>query len=150
MAIQWVCAIYIAMERLDKILTEQTRKLKKALSHLDYSYQQVETLSTDLELLEEHELADWEAYSARFSRVVEIFLGRYIRTVILKGDPAFEGTLRDFVQKAEKMGAIDNAEIWMGLRELRNITAHEYSESDLSQYFSRIRSEYKTLKEIRL
>lgn len=33
----------------------------------------------------------------------------------------FSGSLRDFVNQAEKLGYIENAETWMGIRELRNI-----------------------------
>lgn len=138
------------MSRFDKILEEQKQKLRKAINHLDYSYLKIEKLPTHLESLSEDQLADWEAYSARFSRVVELFLGRYLRSEILKGDPAFEGSLRDYVNKAEKLNLVENAETWMGLRELRNITAHEYSESDLEGYFARLRQEYSTLKKIKL
>lgn len=138
------------MSRFDEILEEQKKKLKKAMAHLDYSYEKIRKLSVTLNSLNEDQLADWEAYSARFSRVVELFLGRYLRSEILKGDPAFEGTLRDYVNRAEKLGLVDDAETWMGLRELRNITAHEYSESDLEGYFARLKQEYHTLKKIKL
>jgi hypothetical protein len=62
------------MSRFDKILEEQKQKLRKAFNHLDYSYLKIENLPTQLESLSEDQLADWEAYSARFSRVVEYFL----------------------------------------------------------------------------
>ena len=79
----------------------------------------------------------------------DLFLSRYLRTRVLLNDPGFVGTLRDFLNQAEKMGIIEQSEMWMGIRELRNITAHDYSEEDLGQFFHRLRQECPKLLAIR-
>jgi len=115
--------------------------LDKALAHLQYSFNKVQKLPTLLDALDEESLATWESFSARFSRVVDIFLMRYVKAVVKFNDPGFDGTLRDYLNQAEKLKLIDDAKEWIQLRELRNITAHEYTDKDLSEFFQRLRSE---------
>lgn len=119
----------------------QKANLNKALGHFEYSYLKILKLPDDPSQLNEESLETWESFTARFSRVVDIFLTKYLRALILMQDPGFSGTLRDFLNLGEKLSYIDDAEIWMKLRELRNITAHEYSEKDLALFFQRLKSE---------
>jgi hypothetical protein len=124
-----------------KLLEISRQKLLKALKHLEYSYRKIISLSADVSQLDEESLETWESFAARFARVAEIFLSRFVRASVLTNDPGFEGTLRDFVNQGEKLGIIDDARAWMGIRELRNITAHDYSENDLTQFFLRLKTE---------
>jgi len=117
----------------------QQQKLKKALAHLAYSYKKVTKLSPEVEKLDEEMLETWESFAARFARVCDIFLSRYLRTLVLIEDPGFSGTLRDFLNLAEKMGIISSTKDWLALRELRNITAHEYSDKDMGAFFLTLR-----------
>ena len=73
---------------------------------------------------------------------------RTLKTRVLLDDPGFEGTFRDFANQAEKLGLIDSADAWMRIRELRNISAHDYSESDLGAFFRRLRDETPRLLSI--
>lgn len=129
------------MTSYEKLLNSSKQKLLKALSHLEYSYCKIMTLPHDVPTLDEETLATWESFCARFARVAEIFLTRYLRSYILYADPGFAGTLRDFVNQGEKLGIIDDARAWMSIRELRNIAAHDYSENDLTQVFIRLKNE---------
>lgn len=119
----------------------QNRKLKKALQHLQYSYNKINNMPYDVSKLDEESLEVWESFAARFSRVSEIFLTRFLRTIALINDPGFQGTLRDIVNYGEKLGWVDDANAWMKIRELRNLNAHDYSESDLSLYFLNLKTE---------
>lgn len=125
----------------DSLLDQYKKKLFKALKHLDYSYQKIKILPTSLAQLDEEGLETWESFSARFSRVVDLFLTKYVKAFVLKNDPGFEGSLRDFVNQGEKLGIIDNAEKWIQLREVRNITVHEYADEDLAIFFNQIKTE---------
>lgn len=49
--------------------------------------------------------------------------------------------MRDFLNAGEKLGIIDNAEAWMDIRELRNISAHEYTEEELPNVYKRLLNE---------
>lgn len=137
------------MTTIDEHLNNQKRKLLKALEHLAYSYKKVISLPTQIASLDEESLEVWESFAARFSRVADIFLTKYLRSLVLANDPGFNGTLRDFVNYAEKLKIIDNADSWMSIRELRNITAHDYSEKDLEQFFSILRRECPRLLKIK-
>lgn len=59
-------------------LSDQKRKLLKALAHLEYSYKKIIELPEEINQLDEEGLETWESFAARFCRVSEIFLTRYI------------------------------------------------------------------------
>jgi hypothetical protein len=117
-------------------LAEQYKtKVQKALIHLEYSWKKIQKLPAVPNQLDEESLETWESFSARFARVVDLFLTKYLRARVLENDPGFEGSLRDFCDQSEKLGLIDSADFWMKLRELRNINAHDYRDDKLEEYF---------------
>ncbi len=122
-------------------LLDYVRKTKNALTHLSYSKDQVQSIGTNAELLSESELAEWEAFAARLAKVIDLFLTKYIKAKVIESDPAFDGSLRDQLNLAEKRNLIIDADRWVALRGLRNQTAHDYEEKDLSAFFKRIRDE---------
>lgn len=128
------------MSSNEAILTETAEKLRKAISHLDYSYNKIQTLPDSLSQMDEEILETWESFTARFSRVSDIFVMKYLRSRILIEEPGFEGSTRDYLNKAEKFNLIDSAETWVTIRELRNVAAHEYNDEDLSAFYAKIRS----------
>jgi len=130
-------------------LDNQKDKLLKALAHLDYSYKKIVDLPDHPDQLNEETLETWESFAARFCRVADIFLTKYVRAYVLVQDPGFTGSLRDFVNQAEKLGLVDQAEQWMGIRELRNISAHEYTDKDLAAFFKRLKKEAPFLLSIK-
>lgn len=117
------------------LLSLYKQSLIKAIQHLEYSFAKVQKLPTDPGELNEESLETWESFSVRFARVVDIFTSKYIQSYIKLDDPGFEGSLRDFVNQAEKLGLVDCADDWMIARGLRNITAHEYKNSSLHEFF---------------
>jgi len=73
--------------------------------------------------------------------VIDIFLTKYIKLKVLINDPGFDGTLRDYLNHAEKMRILNEPEKWMALRELRNIQAHDYTEDDLERFLTSLELE---------
>ncbi len=120
------------------LIKDYVRKLKKSLERLRYSHQKVIKLSTETEKLTEDELGDWESFTSRFARASDLFLSKLLRALVLRDDPGFQGGFRDFLDRAEKLGYISSADIWMEIRELRNTTAHEYTEEDLAENFGKL------------
>jgi len=125
----------------EAIQSAEAAKLHKALQHLSYSYDKILNKTANIAELDEEGLADWESFSARFSRVADIFLAKYVRTCVLIEDPGYKGTMRDFVNQGEKLGIIDDARAWIAIRELRNITVHDYPDEDLAKFLERLRTE---------
>ena len=115
------------------------KEIRESLNYLKYSKEKTKLLPTDLAELDAETLESWESFCARFARVTDIFLAKYIRSSVLRMDPAFRGELRDYVDKAEKMDLVSSADMWMEIRELRNKISHEYSRSDLKQTFEDVR-----------
>jgi hypothetical protein len=130
-----------------ELLSQYAKKTLKALERLEYSHKKVLPLPT--RALDDELLETWESYTSRFARVVDIFLTKYLKARTLIEDPAFEGTLRDYCNMGERLKILDSAESWMSLRELRNATAHEYEEEDLSGFFERLRTEAPRVLKIR-
>lgn len=123
-------------ERKDLIKIYKT-EVVEALQTLDHSWGKLK--SRALPNLAQKNLDDfepWEALTARFARTTDIFLSKYVRLLVLEKDPGFRGEMRDFLDKAEKISFISNADQWMQIRELRNKVAHEYTKEDLLKTFS--------------
>lgn len=136
------------MEKYSQLLADYRVKVNKALSYLDYSYNKVQKLPKSVRELDQETLETWESFSVRFFRVADLFLGKYVRAFVLSQDPGFKGTMRDFVNQAEKLQLIDDARAWMEIRELRNITAHGYSDEDLEKFLLRLYEVAPTLLSI--
>ena len=137
------------MTKYDEYLKKVKDDLLKSISHLDYSYNKVTHLSGSLDALNEEELETWESFVARFSRVADIFLMKYLKAVVKSGDPGFDGTLRDYLHQGEKLGLIADSQYWLNIRELRNIAAHEYAAENLGHFFLRLRAECPKLLSIK-
>src|SRR5690606_37286907 len=79
-------------------------------------------------------LETWESFAARFSRVVDIYTTKVLRAQVLEADPGFDGAFKDLLLLAEKAGLIQSAELWLKLRSLRNIQAHDYTDEAFSAF----------------
>ncbi|NCN39935.1 hypothetical protein GW916_01670 [bacterium] len=123
------------MSKYKELLETQKSEILSALDYLEYSWKKIQSLSNEPAQLDPETLETWESFVARFARVSDIFLSKYLRTRIMMADPAFRGELRDFVNQAEKAAVITDADRWMQIRELRNKIAHEYTKNDLSKLF---------------
>lgn len=114
-------------------------KLQKSLKHLIYSYNKVQKLTAQVAVMDEETLETWESFTSRFSRTVDLFLTKYLRAIVLKEDPGFTGSVRDFADYGEKLGLIESADQWMEFRGFRNIIVHEYEDDDLQQNLEDLR-----------
>lgn len=126
----------VKMKSLQPLIATYKADTLKALGHLEYSFEKVKKLSTDPKKLDEETLETWESFSARFARVADLYLTKYLRAHIQVQDPGFQGSFRDSVDFGEKLGLIDSADDWMEIRALRNITAHEYTNETLEAFFN--------------
>lgn len=119
-----------------ELLETYKRKLTKALKHLEYSYNKIKSAPIEAPL-DDEELEIMESFTARMARVSDIFITKYLRLLVSFEDPAFEGSVRDICNFAEKLGHIESADLWVEIRNIRNATAHEYEEEDLLKFLER-------------
>src|SRR5438093_9871949 len=111
---------YSSPVKYDELLREHARQLDKVLARLDSSARNVAGRPTRMSALSDEDLEAWESFLSRFARVSDLFLAKYLRTYVLREDPGFRGSMRDFINQAEKLGLIDDAEAWLAVRELRS------------------------------
>jgi len=114
-------------------------KITKSLKYLDYSYQRTLHMPLNPSKMNDSELEAWDSFASRFARTSDIFLSKYIKDFLLQDDPAYDGGFVDQLNRACKLGLIENVETWMEIREMRNATVHEYSDQDLEKIFEKFR-----------
>lgn len=119
----------------ESLVTFYYAKIVKSLNRLEYSYGRVLKLPTKPESLTEEQFETWDGFSTRFSRTADIFLSKYIKAAVTEDDPGFDGKFRDYLNRAQKIGLIDNIDDWLDIRSLRNVVVHEYSDDDLEKIF---------------
>lgn len=56
----------------------------------------------------------------------------------LEQDPAFDGSVIDLLNLAEKQRWIASAETWKAIRKYRNVTVHVYENEDLRSLYGEI------------
>ncbi len=127
------------MTDYSKILQDVQSKLEKSLGHLEFSYNKILKLTDDVSQMDDETMETWESFAARFGRTADIFITRYIRTVILASDPGYEGSVRDYLNKAEKIGLINEAVVWLKIRELRNVAVHDYNSKNLTLIYQQLK-----------
>ena len=116
------------------LLSETKINVQKSLSHLEYSFNKLTGFAWNAEWNEE-QLETLESFSSRFARTSDLIISRLLRFKAIESDPAFRGTLIDLLNLSEKYGWIDSASIWIRIRELRNIAAHEYATDDMKALY---------------
>lgn len=125
---------------MSKDLIEQTwQEVLEGIRHLEYSFKKVQSLNTDPSQLSSEDLETWEGLIARFGRVSDIYLSKYLRALVSHAEPGFRGSFRDYLDQAAKMKIINNVEQWVEIRELRNLSVHEYSKTKVPAIFERVR-----------
>lgn len=117
-----------------ELLKKTTEELTKAFSHLEYSLKKSSKLLKKSDLSED-DLEGLEGFGSRFARASDIAIQRFLRLKMLEKDPAFRGSVIDILNESEKYGWIESALAWSKIRELRNVTAHEYSEIEVRELY---------------
>lgn len=131
----------MTLNDIEKMIQKEKSNVQKALSHLVYSLNKIEKMESKIDLEDLESLETWESFTSRFSRLSDILSKKLIRSLILKGDPSFRGSLIDFINAAEKLHYISDAKRWWAIRSLRNKEAHEYTDEDLIKFFEVLKAE---------
>lgn len=113
------------------------KQMQNAKGHLEYSYRKVKAMPLANELTEE-QIETLESFSSRFARFSDLIVSKYFRVLALESDPAFRGSVIDLLNMAEKFGWVSDAKIWIRVRELRNVAAHEYEIDDYKKLYAEL------------
>lgn len=120
-------------QKLLKILREELVLMHKASDALKRSWHECQSMRS--ERISTEEVMDrLELLSSRFSRLTDFMIQRIFRLIDeIDLDPS--GTVRDVINRSEKKGLIDNADVFIQARILRNRIAHEYVERVMNEIF---------------
>lgn len=110
------------------VLYELLNKTEKATTRLKTSFAKCRQYDFTNKITDD-ELETLESLTARFARLSDIIIKKIFR-IIEKIDLDSPSTIRDSILLAEKKGLIKSADIFIRIRELRNLTAHDYEENE--------------------
>jgi len=118
------------------LLNEEIRLTKDARDVLVYSLEQCRAIGTR-DSYTNGELTEYEALTARFSRLSDILIQKLLRTLdtLELEEP---GTIRDRINRAEKRNLVQTAEDLIKIRTLRNEIVHEYLPEALQGLFREV------------
>ena len=118
------------------LLLEELELLEKAADILKYS----NDLCTKIGIKEDYtydELDKFESFTGRFARLSDLLIQKIFR-LIESIELETPGTVRDRINKAEKKGLIESADIFIEIRILRNQIAHEYIQDEIKEMFEKV------------
>ena len=131
-------------EKID-ILKENLKTLNKSTEWLLYSYSICKKIGIKDEFTAQ-ELTEFESLSSRFSRTIDLFINKNLRS-LYKIELENPETIIDLLNKAEKREVIESAETWKKIKELRNSIAHDYNIIDFANDIFKPLLEYTPIVE---
>lgn len=121
---------------LREILKSEIEILEKAENVLKHSLDKCRNIEVkNTYNVEEMDLL--ESLTARFARLSDILIQKILR-LLDEIELESSGTVRDRINRAEKKGAIINAEKLIEIRVLRNQIAHEYLHEEVISIFGKV------------
>lgn len=118
------------------LLRNELDNLDRAAAYLAASIQRSGNLIGRGDLGPE-ELERLESMASRFVRLSDLLIQRVMRLVDdLELTP--QGSLLDRIQRAEKRGWVQDAQVLVRIRELRNLVAHEYAADRIAEIYAGI------------
>ncbi len=129
------------MESNLKILAEDLiLKVKKSVSLVNSSLNSLEPFDLSKEYTDK-ESEPYDALSGRFIRAVEVcvkFFRVYERLIF--GESS--STLRELLNKMEKINLISSVNLWIDMRDVRNRIVHDYLPDTIKYIYDCIMFEY--------
>ncbi|MCE5294695.1 MAG: hypothetical protein LLF94_08800 [Chlamydiales bacterium] len=123
-------------EKEKKLLLKELKSLEQAANILSETFSHCQSIG----LKKEYsflELIHLEALTSRFARLSDMLIRKIFR-LINQLDYEPQETVRDSINRAEKIGIIENASVFAEIRETRNAIAHEYLLEDLSLLYKSV------------
>lgn len=126
----------INIELHKQLLQDNFQKLYVSLKSFQHSKQKCHDIGIkEIYTFEESEAFD--SLTSKFARMSDIFTQKVLRSIFIL---LHEGTLNliDLANRAEKLNIIDNADVLLLVRDLRNQISHEYEDDNLKTIYSNI------------
>ncbi len=124
----------------EDVLAFNKDKLLKTIALIEASLERLLPYETN-RIYSPEELEPYDAISGRFIRAVEMGL-KYFRSVEKYFYGENSDTLRDLLNRMEKIGLISSTDLWMEMREVRNRIVHDYLPEQIKALYDSIMYEY--------
>ncbi len=129
------------MADLLTLLRENAERLDRAISLVSASSMRARGFDEEKAYTAD-ELEPYDALVGRFERAVEIALNKFFRAVeLFEGEPVSD-TVRDRLNRMEKLSLIGDVELWMRMRDVRNRISHDYLPEQVKQIYDDILKEF--------
>ena len=131
------------IDTVRETLRQELLNLDNAGEILKYSYDKCRNIKVKPGLTYE-EMESFEALASRFARLSDIIIQKIFRLLDMLNLES-SGTVRDRINRAEKMGVIESADKFIEIRILRNEIAHEYKSDTIYDIFVQVMESTPTL-----
>jgi hypothetical protein len=108
----------------EKLLKEELHFLELSIDTFLLSIEKCKLIGKK-DLYSFEEMESFDSLTSKFNRTSDIYIQKVLRTVWSLLHESFVPFI-DFMNQGEKLGLIDNADILIAARDLRNQIAHEY------------------------
>ena len=119
-----------------EVLKENLQKLNLSSEWVRKSYEQVKAIKLENDYSPEN-FEKLEVLASRYARTTDMLVNKALRSIdTLELEDI--GTTIDIMNRAEKRGIVESAEILHTLKDLRNNIAHEYQIDEIAKFFEGI------------
>jgi uncharacterized protein YutE (UPF0331/DUF86 family) len=116
------------------LLKENLEALNLSVEWVKRSYEQTSVI----EPKEKYSLEEFdklENLSSRYARTTDLLVSKVLRSIdIVESEDI--GTIIDIMNRAEKRGIVESAELLHTIKDLRNNIVHEYKISEITLFFA--------------
>ena len=116
------------------------QKALSAIALVEASVNRVKPYQVDKQYTPQ-ELEPYDALSDRFVRAVETSI-KFFRSYEILMFAETSETLRDQLNRMEKLNLITETSTWMAMRDVRNRIVHDYLPEDVKQIYPEIRGKF--------
>ena len=116
------------------------QKVLSAIALVEASVNRVKPYQVDKQYTPQ-ELEPYDALSDRFVRAVETSI-KFFRSYEILMFAETSETLRDQLNRMEKLNLITETSTWMAMRDVRNRIVHDYLPEDVKQIYQEIRDKF--------
>jgi len=119
-----------------EVLRENIKNLNLSAGWISRSYEQTKGINTKSKY-DPDEFDKLEVLASRYARTTDMLVNNVLRSI-----DTFEsediGTIIDIMNRAEKRGIVESAELLHTIKDLRNNIVHEYQIDEIAKFFGDI------------
>ena len=116
------------------VLKENINALNKSAEWVQRSFEQSKIIKRNDNYSEE-EFDKLENLSSRYARTTDMLVNKVLRSIDTVESEDI-GTIIDIMNRTEKRGIVESAELLHTIKDLRNIIVHEYQITEITKFFA--------------